>query len=208
MAGTPSDFLDIPSFATLKSPNGTKYRLYLRDDGSLNVRYHWPITATNELATGSHDDDFEGSNGSWAATAGAITNTTAFARTGTRSMLMTASAASAFVTSLKVAGIDGHTYVGKAQMFRHAGDGSGTAPTQYQAWLLFYDGSNAAIGSPIAGPPQTIVLDVWTPIDVRATAPAGAATVQLRVGVVTGQGASGNKWYTDVAGIFDIPTTS
>lgn len=203
MAGTSGDFLDIPNFATLKSPNGTKYRLYVRDDGTLNVRYHWPITAINELTTGAHDDDFEGSNGSWAATTGTITNSTTFARAGTRSMLMTASGSGALVTSLKVPAVAGHTYVGKAQMFRHVGDGTATA---FQAWLLFYDGANAQIGAPLAGPVQTIVNDTWMPIDVRQVAPANTATVALRVGV--SGGANGDKFYTDVAGIFDIPTTS
>jgi hypothetical protein len=205
MLGTVNDFADIPNFATLKSPNGTKYRLYVRDDGTLNIRYHWPMTAINELTTGSHDDDFEGSNGSWAATTGALTNSSVYARAGTRSMLMTASGTGAYATSLKVAAVAGHTYVGKAQMFRHAGDGTAT---QFQAWLLFYDGTNTLIGSAVAGPIQTIVNDTWMPIDVRTAAPALAATVALQVGVPTGTGSSGGKWYVDVAGIFDIPTTT
>jgi hypothetical protein len=203
--GTTTDYVDVPNFLTLKSiPGGIKYRLYVRDDGTLNLRYHFPLDGVNELTTGSHDDDFEGTNGSWAASAGAITNSTAFAYTGTRSMLMTASGVSAAVTSLKVAGLDGHVYVGKALMYRPSGD-TGTQPTQFQAQLLFYDGSNVLIGSAFTGTVQTIVNNTWMPIDVRATAPTGAATVQLKLMVPTGQGASTNHWYVDAAGIFDIP---
>lgn len=205
MAGTPNDFLDVPNFLTLKSPNGTKYRIYIRDDGTLNIRYHYPLDGTNELTTGNHDDDFEGSVGGWTGITGALTVSTTYARAGTQSMLMTASGAGAYATSVKVPAVAGHTYVGKAQMYRHAGDGTATS---FQAWLLFYDGTNALIGSAVPGPVQTIVNDTWMPVDVRSVAPDNTATVALRIGVPSGQGTSGGKWYADVAGIFDVPTTT
>lgn len=206
--GTPTDFLDVPNFLTLKSnPSGVKYRLYIRDDGTLAIRYHFPLDSVNMLTTGSHDDDFEGSNGSWAATAGTLANSTTFKYAGNSAMRVTQSGTGTVADSLKVSSaVETHTYVGKAWMFRHAADGGGTAPTQFQAWLLFYDGSNVLIGSAAAGPVQTIVNDIWMPVDVRAVAPTTSAKVALRVGVPAGQGGSGPIWYVDSAGIFDIPT--
>jgi hypothetical protein len=205
--GQVTDFVDIPNFLTLKSnPGLVKYRLYIRDDGTLAIRYHFPLDATNLLTTGSHDDDFEGSNGSWAATAGSLANSSTFKYAGSNSMKMTQSAVSTVAESLKVtSAVEAHIYVGKAWMFRHAGDGGGTPPTQFQAWLRFYDASNVLISPEIAGPVQTIVNDVWMPIDVRAVAPALTAKVALKVGVPTGQGSSGPFWYVDQAGIFDVP---
>jgi hypothetical protein len=203
MLGQPGDFVEIPNFMTLKSiPGGIKYRAYVRDDGTFSLRYHYPLDAVNLLTTGSHDDDFEGSNGSWAATAGAITNSSTFFYAGASSMKMTASALSSLATSLKVPAVAAHTYIGKAQMYRHSGDG--TAPTHFQAWLLFYDASNALIGSAVAGPAQTIVNDTWFPADIRAVAPTLTTQVALRVGVGTGEGLSGTIWYADAAGIFDL----
>jgi hypothetical protein len=200
MLGQPSDFVDIPNFATLKSiPGGVKYRLYVRDDGTLSLRYHYPMDATNLLTTGSHDDDFEGSNGSWAATNGSLANSSTYHYSGSSSMQITQSAAATTVLSLKVDAVAGHTYVGKAQMFRHTTGGA----TQFQAALLFYDGSNALIGSPHTGPAQTIVNDAWFPADVLFVAPALTAKVALRIGVVSG-GSSGDIFFADAAGIFDL----
>jgi trimeric autotransporter adhesin len=203
--GTPTDFVDIPNFLTVKSnPGGVKYRLYVRDDGTLQIRYHFPLDAANLLTTGSHDDDFEGSNGSWAATNGAITNSTAFKYAGTSSMRMAQSAAAGSILSLKATAVEAHIYVGKAWMFR-ASSAAGTDPTGFRADLLFYDGSNVLIGSAFQGVQQTIVEDIWMPVDVRAVAPVGTAKVSLRVQVGSG-GDNTTIWHVDNAGIFDVPT--
>jgi hypothetical protein len=203
--GTTTDYVDVPNFATMKSPNGVKYRFFVRDDGVLATRYHYPLGAVNLLTTGSHDDDFEGSNGSWAGTTAALANSATFAFEGSTSMRVTQSGAGpSYGQSLKVAAVAGDTYVGKAWTFRHAADGSATT---LEAWLLFYDVSVALIGSAYAGPIRTIVDDIWQTVDVRAVAPALTVTVALRVGVPTG-GASTDKFYVDSAGIFDVPVTT
>lgn len=203
--GTTTDYVDMPNFSTLRSHNGVKWRMFMRDDGVLGTRYHYPLTATNLLTTGSHDDDFEGSNGTWAGTTATLANSAAFAFAGTNSMQVTQSGAGpSYAQSLKVAAVVGDTYVGKAWTFRHAGDGSATT---FQAWLLFFDGANALIGSAFAGPVQTIVNDIWSVTDVRAIAPLLTATVALRVGVPSG-GANTDKFYVDQAGIFDVPVTT
>lgn len=198
--GTPTDYVDMPSYFTLLSDNSQiKFRVYLTDAGVLYTRYHYAPDATN-LLTGN-DANFDGGIGGW--TAGSHATPTASAVFtdihSTGAMLLTQSAAGpAYAISPLKAVAPSTLYVAKAWFFRHAADGSAT---QFQAWVNYYDLTSTLIGSAVAGPPQTIINDTWIVADVRAQSPSNAAFASLQVGVPSG-GANTDKLYVDTAGIF------
>lgn len=189
--GGSGDVADAPGGLVLRSPNGTKFRLIVDDAGTLGTRLHVPSGTLNLLS--GDEVDFEESAGGFTAAPGSVAsltvaNSTDQANVGTHSLKVTTGgtaatggAPAAAESAHKTASV-GYIYTGRAKAFMPFADSSTTS----QAVLAFYDSSSSLIGSVSAGVAQKFQLadgtsTMWVIIDVRATAPAGTATVALRL---------------------------
>lgn len=206
MLGSPSDFAEAPGGYILTAADGKRGKLRMLPDGSLTTLWHVPTASPNLLPT--DEQGFEAGIGAWASVSGlsSAAQSADYAAAGSQSLKMTLSGSgAASARSSKVAAIAGSVYVGLARMFFHAG--AMTANLDGTLWLEFYDGSNALLGSAVAGRSRKFFADAWIYFDVRAVAPASTATVALRMGLPTGGGANGEIFYGDQCGVFLVPGT-
>lgn len=207
MLGTTSDFAEAPGGYVIIAPNTIRYHLRVLPDGTLTTTSHIPSTAINLLSAA--ESDFETGIGSWASVSG-LTSTaqsTDYALVGTHSlkMVLSGSGAASARSATTYTATAATVYVGQARFFYHAG--AFTGGLNGTCWLEFYDSTPALIGSAFVGKSRPFYADAWVFMDVRAVAPAGTATVALRVGLPTGGGTSGDAFYVDSAGIFAVPGT-
>lgn len=204
MLGTAADVAEAPGGYVLTSADGRKGRLRMLPDGTLTTVWHVPGGTVNLLPV--VEQDFETGIGTWATVSGltSVAQSADYAVSGSNSLKATLSGSgTASARSSKVVAVAGTTYVGQARIFYHAG---GLADAlSATCWLEFYDGTDTLIGSASAGASRKLFADAWIHFDVRATAPTGTATVALRVGLPTGGGTSGQVFYIDQAGVFQLP---
>lgn len=201
--GTSADVAEAPGGYILTAVDGKRGRLRMLPDGSLTTIWHVPSNSPNLLPT--NEQSFEAGIGSWATVSGltSVAQSADYAVAGSQSLkAILSGSGAASARSSKVAAVPSTVYVGLGRMFYHAG--AMTAGLNGTLWLEFYDGSNALIGSAVAGRTRAFFPDAWIWFDVRAVAPAGAATVALRMGLPTGGGANADAFYLDAAGIFQV----